>query len=116
MIQTLDDLQDRLHQRGFLLLNATLVYRAHVPPTKESKAWLPFVHTVLKALVDHADRDKKSLPKLILWGKIAEKLVSLPISERFPKAVSEHPYNLSFIANPVMQELFGSMSLLRKTQ
>jgi uracil-DNA glycosylase len=112
MIQTLAELQDNLHRQGFLLLNATPVYREHVPPVKESRAWEPFLLTVLQTLVSHANLSGKPLPQLVLWGKIAERLSKMPQSASFPQALSEHPYNLSFIANPVMQELFGSMRLL----
>lgn len=116
MIQTLADLQANLTRHGFLLLNAALVFRSHVPPVKEAKPWIPFLQTVLAALVDHAERNAKQPPTLVLWGKIAVQLEALPESARFPKKVSEHPYNLSFIANPVMQALFGSMHLLKKNQ
>ncbi|WP_076591815.1 uracil-DNA glycosylase family protein [Herminiimonas arsenitoxidans] len=114
VIQTLPDLQSNLTQHGFLLLNASLVFRAHVAPVKDAKAWLPFLQTVLAALADHAQQSGKTPPTLVLWGKIAVQLEALPESARLPKKVSEHPYNLSFIANSVMQELFGSMHLLRK--
>lgn len=113
-IQTLPELQDRLTQHGFLLLNASLVYRPHVPPMKEGRAWQPFLQHVLGALVDHADALAKAPPTLVLWGKVAELLSALPENARFPKAISEHPYNLSFISNPIMQELFGPMRLLQK--
>ena len=112
MIRALSDLQDKLHQHGFLLLNATPVYRSHVPPRKESRPWLPFVQIVLEALVDRGNENRQDLPKLILWGKIAETLAAMPIAEQFPKVVSEHPYNLSFIGNSDMQALFGPMRLL----
>jgi uracil-DNA glycosylase len=52
-------------------------------------------------------------PKLVLWGRIAQWLEDLPAVSRFPKAVAEHPYNLSFIQNRAMQDLFGPMRLLR---
>lgn len=113
-IQTREDLQDNLTRQGFLLLNAALVFRPHVPPLKEAKAWLPFLQTVLAGLADHAEEKSKTPPTLVLWGKIAEQLKVLPANERFPKAVSEHPYNLSFIANATMQELFRVMHLLQK--
>ncbi|MDB5840029.1 MAG: putative uracil glycosylase [Herminiimonas sp.] len=113
-IQTRSELQDSLTQRGFLLLNATLVYRAHVPPLKEARAWLPFLQTVLTALASHADRKKRPPPTLVLWGKIAEVLSALPANALFPKAISEHPYNLSFIANQTMHNLFGPMRLLHR--
>lgn len=113
-IQTLTELQANLTRQGFLLLNATLVFRAHVPPNKDAKAWQPFLRTVLQALADHAGRRQTSPPTLVLWGKIAEQLHGLPSTQCFPKAVSEHPYNLSFISNPTMQGLFGPMHLLQK--
>lgn len=113
-IQTREELQDNLTRHGFLLLNAALVFRPHVPPLKEAKAWLPFLQAVLAGLADHAEGRKETPPTLVLWGKIAEQLKALPSNGRFPKAVSEHPYNLSFIGNAGMQALFGGMRLLRK--
>ena len=108
MIQTLADLQRNLTRHGFLLLNAALVFRPHVPPVKEAKAWRPFLQVVLSAL---AQRDAPAT--LVLWGKIAEQLQALPDVDRFPQIVSEHPYNLSFIGNAGMQHLFRSMHLLK---
>lgn len=113
-IQTLAEMQGNLARHGFLLLNAALVYRKHVPPKKEARAWQPFVQEVLAALAAHADITGKSLPALVLWGKVAEQFNALPLNTRFPKTRSEHPYNLSFIANPDMQALFGPMHLLKK--
>lgn len=115
-IQTLSDLQSNLTQHGFLLLNASLVYRPHVPPVRDAKAWQPFLQTVLTALADYADRQDREPPTLVLWGKIAEQLNALPANARFPKAVAEHPYNLTFIGNPSMQALFAPMHLLLKQQ
>lgn len=109
-IQTLAELQRNLHAHGFLLLNAALVFRAHVPPQKEARAWRPFLEIVLEAL---ASRAGQSAPMLVLWGKIAGWLDGLPAFAHFPRASAEHPYNLSFINNPAMQALFGPMHLLR---
>jgi uracil-DNA glycosylase len=116
LIQTLPELQANLTAHGFLLLNATLVFRTDMPPVREAKAWLPFLQVVLAALADHAERKGEKPPTLVLWGKIAVQLDGLPANSRFPRKTSEHPYNLSFIANPVMQKLFGSMRLLYKQQ
>lgn len=113
-IQTLTDLQANLTRQGFLLLNATLVFRPDVPPVKDAQAWRPFLQTVLEALVDHAESKGEAVPKLVLWGKIAEQLGALTPTARFPRAVSEHPYNLSFIGNATMQGLFKPMKLLQK--
>ncbi|RAM61446.1 uracil-DNA glycosylase [Herbaspirillum rubrisubalbicans] len=113
-IQTLADLQDNLTAQGFLLLNASLVFRAHVAPLKDARAWKPFFETVLRALAEHGQAQHRPLPTLVLWGKIAEQLHSLPLVEQFPRAVAEHPYNLSFIEHSGMQALFGAMQLLKK--
>jgi uracil-DNA glycosylase len=109
-IQTRAELQDKLTAQGFLLLNASLVFRSHVKPVKDALAWRPFIETVLQALAEQAAQP----PVLVLWGKIAELLSALPAFDRLPKAVAEHPYNLSFIQNKVMQELFGPMQLLQR--
>ncbi|MFD2368180.1 uracil-DNA glycosylase [Pseudoduganella sp. GCM10020061] len=106
-IATLAQLQGKLTAQGFLLLNASLVFRPHVAPAVDARAWLPFLQTVLEALAGLA-----APPKLVLWGKIAEQLKKLPESERFGHICAEHPYNLSFISNPEMQALFGPMQLL----
>jgi uracil-DNA glycosylase len=107
-IQTLAQLQENLTRQGFLLLNAALVFRAHVPPALEARAWLPFLQTVLAAL-----GDLPQPPTLVLWGKIAEQLKRLPETNKFPQVCSEHPYNLSFITHAGMQALFKPMRLLR---
>ena len=107
-IQTLAQLQDKLHGEGFLLLNAALVFRKHVAPVVDARAWLPFLQTVLAALAE-----RPQPPMLVLWGKIAEQLKRLPETAKFPQAVAEHPYNLTFIENEGMHRLFGPMHLLK---
>lgn len=112
-IATLAELQDKLTEQGFLLLNAALVFRHHVAPAKDAKAWLPFFETVMAGLAEHAEK----APTLILWGKIAEVLSKVleqrPVTQKFPQIRAEHPYNLSFIGNPEMHALFGPMQLLQ---
>ncbi len=107
-IQTLAQLQDNLIGHGFLLLNAALVFRKHVPPAVDARAWLPFLQTVLAALAS-----RPQPPTLVLWGKIAEQLKKLPETASLPQIQAEHPYNLSFIQHRGMQALFGPMELLR---
>jgi uracil-DNA glycosylase len=113
-IQTLQELQANLIKRGFLLLNAALVFRVHVAPLKDAKAWQPFLQMVLTALADHAERTSGAAPTLVLWGKLAEQLKAMATTARFPQALAEHPYNLSFIANSSMHSLFQPMYLLKK--
>jgi len=107
-IQTLAQLQGKLTDQGFLLMNAALVFRKHVAPAIDARAWLPFLQTVLAALAH-----QPAPPTLVLWGKIAEQLQRLPETAAFPQAVAEHPYNLSFIVHEGMQRLFGPMQLLK---
>jgi uracil-DNA glycosylase len=107
-IRTLQQLQANLTAQGFLLLNAALVFRPHVAPAIEARAWLPFLQTILAALAD-----RPTPPILVLWGKIAEQLKRLPETARFGQVCAEHPYNLSFIQHAGMQQLFGPMELLR---
>ncbi|WP_313703199.1 uracil-DNA glycosylase [Massilia sp.] len=108
-IRTLTELQCNLEDEGFLLLNASLVFRSHVKPAIDARAWLPFLQVVLAVLAE-----RPVPPTLVLWGKIAEELRKLPETAKFPQAVAEHPYNLSFIGHQGMQELFGPMKLLHK--
>lgn len=106
-IQTLPQLQDKLVAQGFLLLNASLVFRKHVAPVADARAWLPFQRAVFAAL-----GQCESKPTLVLWGKIAEQLKKVPETEGFPQIHAEHPYNLSFIGHQGMHKLFGPMQLL----
>jgi len=109
MIHTLPELQDNLTCEGFLLLNASLVFRKHVAPALDARAWLPLLRAVFAAL---AARDET--PTLVLWGKIAEQLDKLPETQQFPSIRAEHPYNLSFIGHQGMQQFFGPMRLLQR--
>ena len=114
IIQTLPELQHNLLSNGFLLLNAALVFRSEVPPLREAQAWRPFMNRILVALESSARVRQEQMPSLILWGKVAVQVQSLPVAKLFPQVISEHPYNLSFIRNRVMQQLFGRMQLLRR--
>lgn len=112
-IQTLSALQSSMIEQGFLLLNASLVFRPDVPPVRDARGWRPFLQCVLDAL---ATRAGQSPPTLVLWGKLAELVTTLSGSGRFAQVKAEHPYNLSFIANPVMHQFFGPLHLLRERE
>jgi uracil-DNA glycosylase len=112
-IQGRAEWQENLLTQCFLLLNAALVFRPQVPPLKDARAWQPLLHFVLAALAEHAHAHQAEPPALVLWGKAAELLSGLPATALFPKVVSEHPYNLSFIDHVGMQQLFGPMQLLQ---
>lgn len=114
LIRSREELQQNMIRQGFLLLNATLVYRPDVSPRKEARAWQPFLQAIFNTLKRYADQNSLPLPTLVLWGKVAERLAQLSVTEAFPHVVSEHPYNLSFIASSKMQDFFGPMKLLEK--
>lgn len=111
-IQTLVDFQNNLFIKGFLLLNASLVFRKKTELIKDAKIWQLFLKIVLQAFI----KRKQILPTLILLGKIAQYLNQLPETKEFPCIIAEHPYNLSFIKNQDMHQLFGAMRLLNKPQ
>ncbi len=112
-IQTGQELQANMIHSGFLLLNAALVFRKGVPAAKETRYWQPFLNTVLEALAAR-QADQKLPVILVLWGKMAERFQSQFEGAGYRIAVSEHPYNLSFIGNGVMQSLFQPLNLLKK--
>ena len=114
LIQTLDDLQQNMQAQGFLLLNASLVFRDDMAPVKDAKAWQPFLQTVLSELYQYQQAHHLSPAVLVLWGKIAEQLRLMTAAASYEKICAEHPYNLSFIANVTMQDFFRPMHLLRK--
>ena len=112
-IQTGQELQANMLDNGFLLLNATLIYRQDVPASKETRYWQPFLNTVLTSLAA-AETNPNHPVTLVLWGKMAERFQSQFEDSGYQIAVSEHPYNLSFIGNDRMQWLFKSLNLLKK--
>ncbi len=112
-IKTLPELQENLVMRGFLLLNAALVFRADVPPAQEARAWRPFLEVILAHLLQTAIEAGIDPPTLVLWGKIAAQIDGFAAASMFPRSAAEHPYNLSFITNPAMQALFRPMNLLQ---
>ena len=107
LVATLDDLFANLQAAGFLLLNATPVLHPARKPAREARYWHGFLNSLLAATAELQ-------PTLLLWGKIANLVESLPASRSYDRIVCEHPYNLSFIDNPDMRRLFGKLALLQK--
>ena len=99
---------------GFLLLNASLVFRPEVAPVRDARAWQMFLQAVFCALHARQCSNSTNSVSLILWGKIAEQLKQISAPHFFPHIIAEHPYNLSFIANEKMQQFFKPMKLLAK--
>lgn len=114
MIKTMADLHRNFLSKGFLMLNASLVFRSHVAPAIDARAWEVFLLAIFNALSQLSQK-----PVVILWGKIADRLSAIGDElhvnclEQFTISKSEHPYNLSFITNTSMHELFAELKLLR---
>lgn len=102
-VQTGAQLFGALMGKGFLLLNASLVYSEGQVPY-HAREWRPFIHSLFQQLAEH----NPSL-KLVLLGRIAEQV---PRTNLFPVLLAEHPYNISFITNPAVVEFFKPMDLL----
>jgi uracil-DNA glycosylase len=108
LVQTMPELFENLQVSGFLMLNATPVLYPDRKPVQEAKFWQGFLLSLLKQLGEMADQPMT----LVLWGKIAETIDTMDLTEQYSKLVSEHPYNISFIQNLTMQRLFNEVSFL----
>ena len=104
MISKLDQLFHKLLDNGFLLLNTSLVL-SDMNKNKEAKQWHSFVKHILLSL-------KQQNPKLVLLGKIAEEILTLPEAQPYSSFVAPHPYNLSFIHDVEVQAFFSPLHLL----
>ena len=102
-IQTINELFSTLLEEGFLLLNSSLIYSDGKVPY-HAKNWRPFIDYVLTKVVE-SNPDVT----LILLGKISEKFADSGFKNVL---VAEHPYNLSFIKNPLINDFFKPFDLL----
>lgn len=107
LISSLDELFINMQKCGILLLNASLVL-SDMNKNKEAKHWLPFIEIILQDL-------SAQKPTLILFGKIAEKILQLKSAASFNYFSCEHPYNISFIRNPKVINFFTPLHLLAKS-
>ena len=110
LAQTLDELFANLQQAGLLMLNATPVLHPERKPVQEARYWHAFLEQLLASIAEQATEQIT----LLLWGKIAQQVEAMPASRPYRKLVCEHPYNLSFIDSPQMQDLFASLSPLQQ--
>ena len=107
LISTNSELFSTLLHHGFLLLNASLVFRAGLV-RQDAKAWRPFIASILQSL-------GKQPCRLLLFGRIAAEVDKLNIDHNFDVIRAEHPYNLSFIHNQAVINCFKPLTLLQKT-
>lgn len=103
LLQTAEEFFNRIMSKGILLLNACLVYsKGEVP--YHARYWNSFMRSILEQL----SVIKPSI-ELILFGKIAK---NVPQDKLSMGLVAEHPYNISFITNPIVIEFFRPLDLL----
>ncbi|MCP4875481.1 MAG: uracil-DNA glycosylase [Gammaproteobacteria bacterium] len=110
MIQTLAELFENLERAGFLMLNATPVLHPARKPAREARYWEAFLERLLELISPQPTQRIN----LLLWGKIAKLVEAMPVSSNYRKLVCEHPYNISFIDNPDMLQLFAELRVLRR--
>lgn len=107
LVQSNEQLFANFIEKGFLLLNATLVLQA-TNPQKDARAWIPFMKELLECLIE-----KRPNVKFILLGRIANKIDALIPGDHIIRLYAEHPYNHSFITNPDVLAFFRPLHLLK---
>lgn len=103
-VQTAADLFRGLMNKGFLLLNASLVY-GEEKVRYHAKHWRPFIDNVLDQLTQC-----KSDIQLVILGEIAKKISKPALRSGL---IAEHPYNISFITNPDVLAFFKPLDILQ---
>lgn len=108
-VSRLDELFSNLMDNGVLLLNTTLVLSSR-SVRQEAKFWDPFIDSLLTQVA-------MTNPKieLILFGNVAKQIQKHACANQFTQVVTEHPYNVSFIANPIAQQLFQQIPAIKRT-
>lgn len=103
--ETATELFQSFVDKGFLLLNASLVYAPN-QVRFHAKHWQPFIASLFEQFI------ALKLPvKLVLFGRIA---AEVPGVETLPHFKAEHPYNLTFITNPDVLDFFKPLDLLSR--
>ncbi len=102
-LQTISQLFNCLLQHGFLLLNSSLIYSPG-RVTYHAKQWRPFIDNVLQKIIQYNPD-----VNIILLGKISQKFENIGTSNLL---IAEHPYNVSFITNPIVTDFFKLFDLL----
>lgn len=106
-LQTNAELFQKLLQHGCLLLNATLTLDNYTVRLS-ARYWRPLLQAIFQAV-------KKNPPTLLLLGKVAQQTVKNTCAATFPQIKAPHPYNLSFISQPDVIQLFRPLQLLKAT-
>ncbi|MGM0622441.1 MAG: uracil-DNA glycosylase [Campylobacterota bacterium] len=105
LINSVEALKQNFLRSGVLLLNMGLVFESKKQSRHHIKMWRPFIKELLMQL------EGENI-ELILFGSIAKDIEKLGLN--FPMHRLEHPYNASFIQNPLANTIFAPMHLLKK--
>ena len=105
LIDSIEELKQNFLRSGVLLLNMGLVFENKKQSRYHIKMWRPFI----KALLAQLESDDI---ELILFGSIAKEIEKFNLD--LPMHCLEHPYNPSFIQNPLANAIFSPMHLLKK--
>lgn len=108
LVHTMKELFTNFLSSGFLLLNASLVYRPNLVQ-KDAQAWRIFIESLLAQLAQQQAR----CIKVLLFGRLAKALKHINHGA-FAHLEAEHPYNLSFIQNKTILNFFRPLNLLVK--
>ena len=111
LVQTLAGLFANLERAGFLMLNATPVLHPGRKPAQEARYWQQFLDRLLTLIAANSAQRIT----LLLWGRIAKPVADMPASKNYDRLACEHPYNISFIDNPDMLQLFSRLRVLQKS-
>ncbi len=107
-INSIIELKNNFEKNGVLLLNSALIFTKKEDSKYHAKMWKSFVDSLLKELKNHDI-------KLLLFGNISKEIDKLDSSKSFEKVLVPHPYNVSFITDKRVLEVFEEMKLLRKS-
>ena len=107
LIESIDQLRENFEQNGVLLLNTALIFTSKSDSKEHIKSWRGFIASILEEM-------REINPTLILFGNSAKGIKKHFNISSFEKIELEHPYNHSFICNPVAVETFGKMELLKR--
>jgi len=102
-VKTAEQFFTGMMQHGFMLLNATLVFKAG-RVNADAKAWRPFMAALFEGLIEI-----KPEIKFVLLGKIAQQLC---LSDNNIGLSAMHPYNIDFIEDQAVLDFFRPFDLL----
>lgn len=105
-IETIYELRDNFEKNGVMLLNIVPIFTTKEDTKKHLKEWIHFSKTFLQEIED-------SHVELILFGQLAKTIDKFHLNMK--THAFEHPYNISFIKNEEVIELFKPMKLLYKS-